>query len=129
MKDLFSKGDKKVYRKVVTSQDFPSFHGQVVHPVYSTYALARDAEWTTRQFVLDLRDDDEEGIGTFINLQHQAPAFEGEEVLWVGCIDEINNNEVICTVEACVGNRIIAMGKTGQKVLKREKIKKLFQQP
>jgi fluoroacetyl-CoA thioesterase len=129
MKQIFSKGDKKIYRKIVTSEDFASFHGQVVHRVYSTYSLARDAEWTTRQFVLDLRDEDEEGIGTFISLEHSSPAFEGEEVTWSGYIDEINNNEVICTVEARAGNRIIATGKTGQKIIKREKIMKLFQQP
>ena len=129
MKRIFSKGDKKEYTKIVTSEDFASFHGQIVHRVYSTFSLARDAEWTTRQFVIDLRDEDEEGIGTFISLEHKSPAFEGEKVMWSGYIDEINNNEVICTVEAHVGNRVIAKGKTGQKILKREKIMKLFQQP
>ena len=129
MKHTRSKDDKKVYRKVVTSEDFARFLGEVVHPVYSTFSLARDAEWTTRQFVLDLREDDEEGIGTFITVEHKAPAFEGEEITFNAYLEEVKNNEVICCVEAYVGTRMIAKGRTGQKILKRENIKKLFQKP
>jgi fluoroacetyl-CoA thioesterase len=127
MKQLFKVGDVKEYRKVVTSRDFASFHGQVVHAVCATFALARDMEWTTRQFVLDIRDDDEEGIGTFVQVEHKAPAFEGDEITFKGYIDEIKGNELVCSVLAHAGGRLIAAGKTGQKILKREKIKLLFQ--
>ena len=68
----------------VRPQDVAAFHDQVVHPVCSTFSLAREAEWTTRQFVLDMRDDDEEGVGTFLNIEHKAPAFIGEEILFRG---------------------------------------------
>jgi fluoroacetyl-CoA thioesterase len=128
MKQLLKVGDVKEYRKVVTSRDFASFHGQVVHAVCATFALARDMEWTTRQFVLDIRDDDEEGIGTFVHVEHKAPAFEGDEITFKGYIDEIKGNELVCSVLAHSGGRLIAAGKTGQKILKREKIKLLFQQ-
>jgi predicted thioesterase len=127
MKQLFKVGDVKEYRKVVTSRDFASFHGQVVHAVCATFALARDMEWTTRQFVLDIREDDEEGIGTFVQVEHKAPAFEGDEITFKGYIDEIKGNELVCSVFAHAGGRLIAAGKTGQKILKREKIKTLFQ--
>jgi fluoroacetyl-CoA thioesterase len=127
MKQLFKVGDVKQYAKVVTSHDFASFHGQVVHAVCATFALARDMEWTTRQFVLDILDEDEEGIGTFVNVEHRSPAFEGDEVIFKGYIDEINGDQLICSVLAHVGDRLIASGKTGQKILKREKIKRLFQ--
>ena len=50
------------------------FSGKVVHPVCATFALARDIEWTTRQFVLQMRDDDEEGIGTMLTIDHRSPA-------------------------------------------------------
>src|SRR3954470_10448908 len=127
MKQLFKVGDFKLYAKVVTSRDFASFHGQVVHAVCATFALARDMEWTTRQFVLDILDEDEEGIGTFVNVEHRSPAFEGDEIIFKGYIDEIKDNELVCSVLAHVGDRLIASGKTGQKILKREKIVKLFQ--
>src|SRR5688500_16918126 len=98
MKQIFKKGDEKTYTKVITSRDCASFHGQVVHAVCATFSLARDMEWTTRQFVLDMRDDDEEGIGTFIHIDHNGPAFEGEEILYKGYIESIHENEVICSV-------------------------------
>jgi fluoroacetyl-CoA thioesterase len=129
MKPLFTVGDKKEFRKIVSAEDFASFHGEIVHPVCATFSLARDVEWTTRQFVLDMRDVDEEGIGTFISIEHKSPAFEGEEIVYRGYIDRITNNELICSVEAYVGERLIATAKTGQKILKREKIKKLFEKP
>ena len=58
-----------------------AFGGEVVHEVYATFALARDAEWTTRQFVLDMRDDDEEGIGTFLSIEHKSPALWGRRLI------------------------------------------------
>jgi fluoroacetyl-CoA thioesterase len=126
MKNLFSTGDQKQYEKKVNAEDVASFHGEVVHAVCSTYVLAREIEWTTRLFVLEMRDDDEEGIGTFVHVNHYAPAFVGDVIKFTGKIDEINGHELICSVEARVGERLIASGKTGQKILKREKLNSLL---
>lgn len=125
----FKIGDRKEYRKVVQAQDVASFHGQVVHPVCSTFALAREVEWTTRQFVLGMKEEDEEGMGTHLTIEHKSPAFVGEEILFTGKIEQINGHELICSFEAYVGSRLIAVGKTGQKIFKKEKIAKLFKQP
>lgn len=126
MKAIFKVGDIKEFKKNVDSGDVATFHGEIVHPVYSTFSLAREFEWTTRLFVLDMRDEDEEGIGTFIKIEHKAPAFVGEEVLFTGKIEKIVNHELICSCKAYVGTRLIAIGETGQKILKREKIEDLF---
>jgi fluoroacetyl-CoA thioesterase len=127
MKNIFKKGDQKVYTKTVRAEDLAAFHGDLVHPVFSTFSLARDIEWTTRLFVLETRDDDEEGVGTFITIEHKSPAWEGEEIIFKASIEQCEGHELICSVEVTVGQRIIALGKTGQKILKREKIKKIFQ--
>jgi len=129
MKNIFKPGDKKEYKRVVNSDDVAAFHNEVVHPVCATFSLARDIEWTTRQFVLEMRDDDEEGIGTFLSIDHKGPAFVGEEITFSAWIDSINGNELLCFYEAKVGDRLIAIGKTGQKILKREKINKLLSAP
>jgi fluoroacetyl-CoA thioesterase len=129
MKAIFKIGDEKQYRKVVQPDDVASFHGQVVHPVCSTFSLAREMEWTTRQFVLEMRDQDEEGIGTYLSVEHKSPAFVAEEIIFTGKIEQLNGHELICTCEAHVGTRLIAVGKTGQKILKKEKIDKLFNNP
>ncbi|HYG01685.1 MAG TPA: hypothetical protein VD927_04525 [Chryseosolibacter sp.] len=126
MKSIFKPGDHKEFKRTVSSQDFARFNGEVVHPVFSTFGLARDMEWTTRQFVLEMRDEDEEGIGTFVHVDHRGPAFEHEEITFRGSVTEVKGHELICSVDAFVGDRLIASGKTGQKILKKEKLDKLF---
>jgi fluoroacetyl-CoA thioesterase len=126
MKQIFQAGDTKQYKRIVSSQDVAAFHGEVVHPVCSTFSLARDVEWTTRLFVLDMRDMDEEGVGTFLTIEHKSPAFVGEEITFTGKVEKVNGHELICSFEASVGERLIAQGTTGQKIFKREKLKKLF---
>lgn len=126
MKPIFSQGDIKQYQFVVQQNDVAAFHGTVVHSVCSTFTLAREIEWTTRQFVLDMRDDDEEGVGTFLSIDHRSPAFVGDQVVIVAVVESITGNELICTYEAKVGSRLIAMGKTGQKILKKTRINEIF---
>jgi fluoroacetyl-CoA thioesterase len=126
MKQIFKAGDIKQYRTVVMAQDVASFQGKVVHDVCSTFALARDVEFTTRQFVLDMKDENEEGIGTYLQIRHEGPAFVGEEILYTGVFETFSGPDVICSFEARVGDRIIARGKTGQKILTLEKIRSIF---
>lgn len=128
MKNIFKPGDKKQQFYRVKPEDVAAFHGEVVHPVCSTFALAREIEWATRQFVLEMREEHEEGIGTHLLIHHRSPAFVGDEILFVSTIDIFENNEIICAFEASVNGRIIATGKTGQKILSREKIAKRFTQ-
>ncbi len=126
MKEIFKPGDKKKITKKVTEQDVAIFHGEVLHPVYATFALARDFEWSSRLFFLEMKHDDEEGVGTFLQINHLSPALINEEVTIIATVESITGNELICIIEARSGERIIATGKTGQKMLKKEKLKKLF---
>jgi fluoroacetyl-CoA thioesterase len=128
MKDIFSSGDQKEYRRIVKPEDVAAFQGETVHPVCATFALARDIEWTTRQFVLEMREDDEEGVGTFLSIDHRSPAFVGEEIIFTARIEQLKGNELVCSYVAKVNGRLIAEGRTGQKILKKEKIDKIFQQ-
>ena len=127
MKNIFKIGDRKEYRRVVDPGDVATFHGKIVHPVCATFALARDIEWTSRLFVLQMCDDDEEGIGTMLTVNHKSPAFVGEEIYISARVHAINGHELICSYEASVDDRLIATGQTGQKIFKKEKIDKLFQ--
>lgn len=129
MKHIFKPGDRKQITYVVQSADVAAFRGEVVHPVCSTFTLAREIEWSSRQFVLEMREEHEEGIGTQLVIEHRSPAFVGEEIVITAVVDRIENHELICTFEATVNGRIIATGKTGQKILRREKIKTMFAQP
>jgi fluoroacetyl-CoA thioesterase len=126
MKLIFKPGDVKMFLKKVTAQDVAAFHGENLHPVYSTFALARDFEWSSRLFFLEMKEDDEEGVGTFLQIEHKSPAMVDEVVTITATVESINGNELICIIEARSGDRIIAAGKTGQKMLKMEKLKRLF---
>ena len=119
-------GEKRQIEHVVQKHDYAGFLGEVVHPVYSTFALGRDAEWACRQFVLELKEEDEEGVGTFLNIKHESPAFEGEKVVIESELQEIKANQVICSFVAKVGNRVIARGTQGQMVLKKDKVHQLL---
>jgi fluoroacetyl-CoA thioesterase len=128
MKSPFVVGDKKVYRKRITEYDLAAFHGEVLHGVYATFALARDFEWSSRLFFIEMKEDDEEGVGTFLQITHRNPAFVGEEVVITATVDKLEKNELICRIEAKVEDRLIADGATGQRMLKKDRLKKLFRQ-
>ncbi|MFN0275556.1 MAG: thioesterase family protein [Chitinophagales bacterium] len=126
MKNPFQTGDEKIYSKEVKANEIAEFESGTVHQFYATFALAKDAEWSTRLFVLEMKEEGEEGIGTFIEVTHHAPAMIGEVVDFYAKLEEVNGHEVICSFEARVGERKIASGKTGQKILKKEKVERLF---
>lgn len=126
MKAIFKPGDIKQYRLRVAEADCAAFHGEVVHPVYATFALARDFEWSSRLFFLEMKDDDEEGVGTMLSIEHKGMARVGDEVLITATVESLKETELICTIEATCQGRVIAAGKTGQKMLKKEKLYRLM---
>lgn len=126
MKNIFSTGDCKFFEHLVTERDTATFDSGNVHPVYATFALGRDAEWCCRLFVLDMKEEDEEGIGTSLSIIHHSPALLGETVKFTAKILRIEKNSIICSFEAMVENRLIATGEQGQKILKKERLENLF---
>ena len=126
MKNNFKPGDKKIFVTTVKSTDQAGFHGEVLHAVYSTFALARDFEWSSRLFFLEMKEADEEGVGTSLTIEHKSPAFMGEEVVFTATVEKINGMELVCGIEARVGDRLVAMGTTGQRMLKKEKLSTIF---
>lgn len=117
-----------MYSKIVSRDEMAAFESGIVHEVYSTFCLAKDAEWSTRLFVLDMKEADEEGIGTFIEIYHRSPAAVGSKVDFTAVVESINGHEVICSFTAKVGDRLIAEGRTGQKILKKEKVNRMMEQ-
>jgi len=126
MKDLPNTGDVRVYKKRVEEADVVVFHGKVLHPVYSTFALARDMEWSSRLFFLEMKEVDEEGVGTHLSIDHHSPAFVGEELVISAKVISLTGNELMCNIEVKAGERLIAIGKTGQRMLKIDKLSRLF---
>lgn len=126
MKQPFAIGDELVYSKVVSPQEIAAFESGVVHQVYATFHLAKDAEWSTRLFVLEMKEADEEGMGTFIEIYHRSPAAVGSTVDFIARLEEVNGHEVICSFRALCGDRLVAEGRTGQKILNKEKVNRMM---
>lgn len=126
MNNPFNIGDTETYLHMVTDEDAARFPSGEVHAVYSTFAMARDAEWAGRLFVLEMKEEDEEGIGTAVSIIHQSPAMVGEHVEIISTLSAVNGNEIITFFVANVGTRIIATGETRQKILKKERLQHLF---
>lgn len=128
MKSVCAVGDIRKITKIVTEADLATFETGNVHPFYATFALGRDVEWACRQFVLDMKDDDEEGIGTFLNITHKSPAMLGDVVEIRAMLTELHGNTVNCSFVVMVSDRLVAEGTQGQKILKREKLDRLIDQ-
>lgn len=126
MKIPFSIGDTKTFSRIITEADVAAFEAGVVHPVYATFALARDAEWSGRLFVLEMKEAHEEGIGSGLEIKHRSPALLGSTVHFTATLEAVNGNEVITVFSAKVGERLIATGRQWQRVLVKEKIEALF---
>ncbi len=127
MRVPFVPGDKKLYRRVVTSADVAAFDTGQVHPFYSTFALARDVEWACRLFVLEMKEAGEEGIGSFLSVHHVAPAMVGEEVVITAELESVRGNRVLCRYQVRAGARLIAYGRQEQRIIPVEKAAALMQ--
>jgi fluoroacetyl-CoA thioesterase len=126
MRNPFQAQDTKVYLKTVTDQDLARFEDGLVHPVCSTFSLGQAMEWASRLFVLEMKDEDEEGIGTMLHIDHVGPAFPGETLQVEALFKELTGNSLVCDITVRVGDRLVATGQTGQKILKKEKIHRLL---
>lgn len=128
MKSNCSVGEIRILKKVVSNEDLATFETGNVHPFYSTFSLGRDVEWACRQFVLEMKEDDEEGIGTFLNISHKSPALLGDIVEIRAMLSELEGNTVNCSFVVMVSDRLVAEGTQGQKILKKEKVLRLIDQ-
>ncbi len=128
MKNPFNTGAVKTHTYTVTLEDIAKFESGTVHEVFSTFALAREAEWSGRLFVLEMKEAGEEGIGSGLNVTHISPAFVGQEVIFTATLAEVNKNEVVTDYKATVNDRVIAEGRQWQKIVNKEKLDRVFEQ-
>lgn len=126
MKKVFKPGDYKTHDFQVTEEHLASFDAGMVHPVCSTFVLAREMEWSSRLFVLDMCDEQEEGLGTMLHIDHKSPAMSGEQVTIKAKYKSLVGNDLTCDIQVNVNERLIATGQTGQKILSKKKISQIF---
>lgn len=127
MKHIFQIGDQRTHQFTPSAHDMAAFEGAVVHAVCSTFALAREMEWTGRLFVLEMKEAHEEGIGTTLQITHLAPAALHIPVECIGYFEGIEKEEIKVRIEVRQNGRWIARASTGQKILPKDVLKRIFQ--
>ena len=127
MKNPFQPGDKKTFETHVTEEKLARFDAGLVHPVYSTFALGKDVEWACRLFVLEMKEEGEEGVGSYLSIEHLFPAPLHSTVQIHATLVEVVKNEVVCTYEAVANGQVIATGRQCQKIINKAKFDQLIQ--
>ena len=117
MKPTIQVGNSASFTFCVTPEMQPTFGGETVHPVCSTWDMAHQFELAARQTLEPHLDEDEQGIGSFISIDHCAPAPVGKTVFVEAIISEIDESSVVCTLSAKIDSLVCATGKQVQRVL------------
>jgi fluoroacetyl-CoA thioesterase len=94
----------------------------LVHPVYSTWMMAKHMEEASRKVILPFLEDDEEAVGHAIDIVHLAPTAVGDPVRVRAVLDRIENRRIHCTLEAFNQRERIGEGHTIQVVLSRRQL-------
>lgn len=111
---------------VVTEDMRPIFDGVAVHDVCSTWSLVHYMELAGRKVLLGFLEPHEEGVGSQIECDHGGPAKLGRTVRVVATVASATDRELVCDVQATCGDRVVASGKTWQRVFPREALKRIL---
>jgi predicted thioesterase len=126
MKAGFNPGIVREVTMTVTEDMCPAFDGVIIHRVCSTWTMVHYMELAARRVLVDFLDDDEEGVGAHVSVDHRGPAPVGTEVTVRAELIEVRHNRVTCHVAARAGDRLLADGKQVQMVFKRDHLERLL---
>ncbi len=126
MKDGLIEGVQSEITFVVTEAMCPGFDGEIVHRVCSTWTLVHQMEVAGRKVLEQFLEPHEEGIGSHASCDHMGPAAVGETVKVIATAAEVTARELVCDCVAFRGDRMIAAGKTVQKVFPKDVLERLL---
>ncbi|MEA3319228.1 MAG: hotdog domain-containing protein [Bacillota bacterium] len=126
MKPELTIGTKHSIQITVTNKMFAQFEGELVHPVYSTAMMVYHMEWVSRQMILGVLDETEEGMGAEVKVKHLAPAKEGTILTLEATVVGIKKNFIITKVLIFSEDRIMGEGEVTQVIIPKSKIKTMI---
>ena len=112
----------------VTAEMCPAFDGEVVHQVCATWTIVHYMELAGRKILIEYLEPEEEGVGSHVSCDHLGPAPLGTRVRVIATVADVNDRELVCDVVAFRGDRMIASGKTVQKVFPRAILRQMLHQ-
>jgi fluoroacetyl-CoA thioesterase len=128
MKSSLNIGDQATVTIEVTEAMCPAFDGVVVHRVCSTWDMAHHMEVAARRVLAPHLGDDEEGIGSHIDIDHVSPAPVGTAMLVRAEAVELDASTLVCTIEARQGDTVFATGRQIQRIFSSATIADIMQQ-
>lgn len=126
MKPDLQVGQTAEVRFVVTREMCPHFDGVLVHPVCATWTIVHQMEVAGRKLLAPHLEQDEEGVGAHISIDHRAPAPVGCEVVATATAAEVTRRRLVARVTARVGRRLIAEGTFVQSILPKKLLEEHF---
>ncbi len=111
---------------VVREDMCPAFDGVVVHRVCATWTLVHYMEVAGRLVLVDFLEPHEEGVGSHASCDHMGPARVSATVRVIATATDATDRELVCDVAAFCGEKMIAVGRTVQKVFPREVLRRLL---
>jgi predicted thioesterase len=112
---------------VVSDEMRPIFDRIAVHQVCSTWSLVHYMELAGRKILLEYLESHEEGVGSRVECDHMAPARVGRTVRVVATVSSVNDRELVCDVVAFNGPRMVASGRTWQRVFPRPVLERILE--
>jgi predicted thioesterase len=114
----------------VTEDMCPAFDGVVVHRVYSTWSLAHHMELAARKVLAPHLEPHEEGIGSYLSIDHVGPTPVGHRVRLHAEAVELDATTLVCAITAYHvredGDRVVGRGRQVQRILPKTKLASLF---
>ncbi len=127
MKPSLKVGNTAEVTALVTEAMCPAFDGVIVHRLYSTWSMAHHMELAARKLLAPHLDQDEEGIGSSLSIEHLAPTAVGHTVRIVAEAIDVDDTTVVCALTAYDGDRLVGRGRQVQRVLPKHKLKALIE--
>jgi fluoroacetyl-CoA thioesterase len=126
MKKGLAEGAVAEVRFTVTPEMCPAFDYKIVHEVCSTREIVHHMEVAGRKMLTPYLEPNEEGVGSHASCDHTGPALVESEVRIVARAVVANERELVCDCTAYRGDRLIATGKTVQRIFPREVLERIL---
>jgi fluoroacetyl-CoA thioesterase len=119
-------GSSEAVEFEVAPEMCPHFDGVLVHPVCATWTLVQYMEVAGRRLLAPYLDQDEEGVGAHISVDHRAPAPIGSRVVVTAQVDSVGRRRLTCRVDAHGNGRRIASGRFVQVVVAKSRLERIM---
>ena len=110
----------------VTPAMCPAYDDEIVHEVCSTWEIVHYMEMAGRKMLLGYLEANEEGVGSHASCDHVGPALVGSAVRVTARATGVSDRELTCECAAYCRQRLIATGRTVQKIFPRNVLERIL---